>query len=311
MKKLLGVSIAAMLAVTPMLASATKYPSTLTEPATATELSPAATTDTNPKYQAVTIGNDDQQHIASTAYVKGAYNSAIAAVNKVYDTATGAVSGAGGDGLTWNSTTSKLDVDLTSNGGLVVSSGTLGVNVGDGIKLGTNGEVEASLTSNGGLVTTGTAGSKTISVNAGDGLEVPSTGTGAGTVKVKLDGATLASGANGVKVNYGTGLTVGASGTADEGKLILDHTIQGATNTSTYSETGLTTQGYVDEKVATATTGMATQTGVVNTIASTTITVPVYRAWGSDDPTVQGTTNTITATIATPTYTTTAPSQGS
>lgn len=295
-----------MLAVTPMLASATKYPSTLTEPATATELSPAATTDTSPKYQAVTIGNDDQQHIASTAYVKGAYNSAIAAVNKVYDTATGAattaLTNADGDGLAWNSSTNKLDVDLTSNGGLVVSSGTLGVNVGDGIKLGTNGEVEASLTSNGGLVTTGTAGSKTISVNAGDGLEVPSTGTGAGTVKVKLDGATLASGANGVKVNYGTGLTVGTSG-ADEGKLILDHTIQGATNTTTYSGTGLTTQGYVDEKVATATTGMATQTGVVATVNSAIPTITVYKSWG-DDSLVTGT-QTVTGTIAVPnnTYT--------
>ena len=36
-------------------------------------------------YQTVTVGNDDKSHIASTAYVKGAYNDTIAAINKVAD----------------------------------------------------------------------------------------------------------------------------------------------------------------------------------------------------------------------------------
>ena len=39
----------------------------------------------NPPYQTLTPTNDDKQHIASTAYVKGAYNDSIAAVNKVAD----------------------------------------------------------------------------------------------------------------------------------------------------------------------------------------------------------------------------------
>ena len=34
-------------------------------------------------YQTATIGEHDDEHIATTAYVKGAYNDAIAAVNKV------------------------------------------------------------------------------------------------------------------------------------------------------------------------------------------------------------------------------------
>ena len=36
-------------------------------------------------YQTATIGEHDDEHIATTAYVKGAYNDAIAAVNKVND----------------------------------------------------------------------------------------------------------------------------------------------------------------------------------------------------------------------------------
>ena len=36
-------------------------------------------------YQTATIGEHDDEHIATTAYVKGAYNDAIAAVNKVDD----------------------------------------------------------------------------------------------------------------------------------------------------------------------------------------------------------------------------------
>ena len=39
-------------------------------------------TDSGP-YQTATIGEHDDEHIATTAYVKGAYNDAIAAVNKV------------------------------------------------------------------------------------------------------------------------------------------------------------------------------------------------------------------------------------
>ena len=40
---------------------------------------------TSGPYQTATIGEHDDEHIATTAYVKGAYNDAIAAVNKVDD----------------------------------------------------------------------------------------------------------------------------------------------------------------------------------------------------------------------------------
>ncbi len=44
---------------------------------------PAPTTQAGAPYGRIDIDTADQEHIATTAYVKGAYNSAIAAVNKV------------------------------------------------------------------------------------------------------------------------------------------------------------------------------------------------------------------------------------
>ena len=54
-----------------------------TAPSAADTNHPAPTTDANPSYGRVNIDTTDQEHIATTAYVKGAYNSAIAAVNTV------------------------------------------------------------------------------------------------------------------------------------------------------------------------------------------------------------------------------------
>ncbi len=52
-------------------------------PVAPTQQNPAPTTNATPPYGRINIDTDDQEHIATTAYVKGAYNSAIAAVNKV------------------------------------------------------------------------------------------------------------------------------------------------------------------------------------------------------------------------------------
>ncbi len=54
-----------------------------TAPAGETNLTPAPTTNADAPYGRINIDTDDQEHIATTAYVKGAYNSAIAAVNKL------------------------------------------------------------------------------------------------------------------------------------------------------------------------------------------------------------------------------------
>ncbi len=54
-----------------------------TAPAAASNNHPAPTTQANAPYGRIDIDTTDQEHIATTAYVKGAYNSAIAAVNNV------------------------------------------------------------------------------------------------------------------------------------------------------------------------------------------------------------------------------------
>ena len=80
MKKILSVSIVAMLAVSPMMANAAALDPQPTYNPTAG--SGNATTIAAP-YASKTITTEDQQGVASAAYVKGAYNEAIRAVNKV------------------------------------------------------------------------------------------------------------------------------------------------------------------------------------------------------------------------------------
>ncbi len=54
-----------------------------TAPAAADTNHPAPTTQAGAPFGRIDIDTADQEHIATTAYVKGAYNSAIAAVNRV------------------------------------------------------------------------------------------------------------------------------------------------------------------------------------------------------------------------------------
>ncbi len=60
--------------------SGAMYPAPVHE----TNLTPAPTTNALAPFGRVNIDTDDQSHVATTAYVKGAYNSAIAGVNGAY-----------------------------------------------------------------------------------------------------------------------------------------------------------------------------------------------------------------------------------
>ena len=82
MKKILGVSFAAILAVSPMLAKAD--PVYTSAPTAGT---PQATVNQGPTYQLV--DETATANVASTSYVKGAYNAAIKAVNAENARATG------------------------------------------------------------------------------------------------------------------------------------------------------------------------------------------------------------------------------
>ena len=131
MKKFLVVFIGLVLiAPVAVLADPTQY----VDPLTATEQNPATTSANSPKYQSVTVSSNDENHIASTAYIKGAYNSAIAAVNKVYGV---------------KQDTLYTDSNNPSSAGTVrqsVASGTsgavvTGVTASDGIVTVTRGEI--------------------------------------------------------------------------------------------------------------------------------------------------------------------------
>ena len=80
-KQILSIAILAILPLTAM-----ADPVVSVGPAAVPSNGTAVIATANPPYQTSTVVDpDDKQHIASTAYVKGAYNDAIAAVNKVAD----------------------------------------------------------------------------------------------------------------------------------------------------------------------------------------------------------------------------------
>ena len=85
MKKLVGISLIALLAVGPLAANAAvgDVVASSVEPAHA---DPATVATNNPGYALVTEGANDS-NVATAGYVKGAYNAAMKAINKVATTA--------------------------------------------------------------------------------------------------------------------------------------------------------------------------------------------------------------------------------
>lgn len=76
----------AIIAMLPFTANAAQTIVTTQTPAAVGANGTVAQAATSGPYQTATIGEHDDEHIATTAYVKGAYNDAIAAVNRVNDT---------------------------------------------------------------------------------------------------------------------------------------------------------------------------------------------------------------------------------
>ena len=340
MKKILGVSIAAMLAVTPMLASAAQGDLELANSYTAPTHTDSAAPTTNaiPNYGAVTINQSEQSHIASTAYVKGAYNSAIAAVNKTYDTLNTAIGGkqatlSEGNGIDINSNTVSVDNGVglefgtaaTNDAGklkvkldgttlavgadglkvnaittaqiagatLVTSSEGIGDLTGDG-PLAADTEIPTAkavrsaigdaITAAGGQTEsqvktlignsaknglTGNASNGTLALNLTEkgGLQFDTTNTdGSKTLEVVVDGTTI------TKDSSTGALKVNSISTSQIAAASMQQGTDGYA-----SSTALTSKGYVDQTVASATTGMATQTGVNKTIESSYVTL--YTDW--------------------------------
>ncbi len=98
-----------------------------TAPSVADTNHPAPTTGAGAPYGRVNIDTADQDHIATTAYVKGAYNSAIAAVNKVGDitnTKQAQLTNADGDNIVADVLSTSTDVgngDFIELGGVITT----------------------------------------------------------------------------------------------------------------------------------------------------------------------------------------------
>ncbi len=71
----------AIIATLPFTANATQTIVQTQTPAAVTANGTVKKAGTRGPYQTVTIGEHDDEHIATTAYVKGAYNDAIAGIN--------------------------------------------------------------------------------------------------------------------------------------------------------------------------------------------------------------------------------------
>ena len=324
MKKLLGVSIVAMLAVTPMMASAAGSAPT------------AATTSSEP-YLGVDVAAADEGHIASTAYVKGAYNAAIGAVN--------AVSAAKQNNLMNNATTPvavsstvKTSVgaatgeNAASDTSLVTEKavrdaidaieGAAAITAGAGVSK-SNNKISVDLTPNGGLQTTGEGDAATLGVNVNTGtMEVDASGVGikdggVGTTQLAANSVTTAKIADAnvtadklAANSVTTAKIADANVTADKlaansvtTAKIADNAVtygkldSGLVQTSVRSSVDSSAEGYaawnsgqtvasekaVATAISTATTGMATQSGVEATIGAST--VPIYTTWGADTTT--------------------------
>ena len=223
MKKLLGISLVAILTAAPMMAGAAVGDVVAGDPGSTASGAAAATNP--PKYalktQATTDGN-----VATAGYVKGAYNAAIKAVNKLQDTK--------------QDTISDLETIRTN-----ASAGANALQASDITEGTTDGTIKVK----------GTAvpvhGLGTAAYTASTAYATSAQGTKADTaVQSVVEG----DGNGQIKVD-GTNVNVHGLGNA------AYNGVQGATNTATYTGTDLTTKGYVDEKVATTTSGMVTSAG--------------------------------------------------
>jgi len=111
MKKILNISVIAALAILPMAANATPVagdPANIATNPPSGQNAENVTASAAPKYQLAEANEAVDGVVATAGYVKGAYNAAIKAINKVSETANGAV-----QSVTEGSTNGTILVDET------------------------------------------------------------------------------------------------------------------------------------------------------------------------------------------------------
>jgi hypothetical protein len=167
MKKILGISLVAVLAVSPMMAMAAgtdTAPSSSFSATTSGLASDGTNVVTAAKgayYAGKTISDTDRQRAATAAYVKGAYNDTISAINKV---------------------AADKQNNLSQGNGVTISNDTVSAKAGNGIEVDSTG-IKAKASN--GI----TVDSNGISVKpkSKSGITVDSTG-----VSVTVDNSTIA-----------------------------------------------------------------------------------------------------------------------
>ena len=294
MKKILGISLVAVLAVSPLMANAAIPAGESGLESNGTNVAIASA---GKYYAGKTITDADRAATASAAYVKGAYNDAISAVNKVAEDAAAAANAVAvteGDGI--DITNNVVSVDYTSNGGLTVD--------------GTSKKLEV-VTDGSTIVKDSTSGALGVKANTFDAYGA------AGGVQSAIEGK-LDDGATGYDINAKTLQVQGIDAVTVSGtQTLTNKTINADNNTISELETDNFKSGVIqttvrasssasdtaiasEKAVASAIEGAVTdlgmsnyakKTGVENTIETATITadvasqsvsgyVPVMVNWG-------------------------------
>ena len=328
MKKLLNISVIAALAILPMAANAdpasdvtAKDPgATINQTTSEGQAAAASATATYaPKYSLAAAGANDDNHLATAGYVKGAYNAAIKAINRVSETASSALTADGTATLTNkainadNNTISNLEADNFKTGVIVDSTtGIAAVGSASDTKLVTEKAVAKEIADEAvQTVTVGTANG-TISVDGGADVVIYNDSALAGRVTTLEDDVGDMSGLTGTADTLVGAIeevrgTAGFAGTASE---LTDTNFQSTDRTSAAKAANAAmaaaaaAQSDVDAVETDLSTNYAKRTGVENTIQTATISanVPTLTVWGNDSTTgtVGVTVSSISASYAEP-----------
>ena|GEM_PF-2709544 len=308
MKKFLNISVIAALAILPMAANAAVgeivpgAPTNITKvpvEQAAVQTADNVTAGDGPKYALALEGQNDG-NVATAGYVKGAYNAAIRAINKVSETASGALTADGKATLTnktidangtGNSIT-NLETDNFNSAALATSAGIKTDNTASDEKLVTEKAVATAI--NGMVTETGT---QTLTNKNISGGTVQNAAISGGTVS----GATITGGtidadsttiSNLETDNFKTGTVVNSiaadAANASENKLVTEKAVRTAIdglsgNYATTTGAAATAAAAVNGATVTYDlSGLGVQTGAVTGTANAKITV--MDTWGSDTP---------------------------
>jgi len=271
MKKLLGISLVAVLTAVPLMAGADPV-ATGTTPAHDDN---AVAASAAPGY-ALAQANDNDSNFATAGYVKGAYNAAIKAVNKVATTANSAV---------------QSVVEGDGNGQIKV----------DGTNINVHGLGSAAFTNSDAYDAAGTA---TTAIGALDATQSQTAGADGLALSVTQADGVITGISGSIAAN-----TYDAYGAANTAKSDIEGKLDdGATGYDIDAKTlkiqgdDVATEDYVTGAIGTATANAATQDGVENTIKTATysttldsgsvvtgtVAVPttasfaIMETWGSD-----------------------------